>query len=173
MNFFLKVQLGVFVLGLIYFPVASWEAAYDRTCKEADADLKAFLEKHFDPYLPDKWRALEAVCDLSFLPDLIAKRPGAQEVFRWQRTNPKQVQQVCDYRAEIGYCYEDRPMWLTVVSVMQGAVVLVWLLLVIVFVNFLVSDKFWREFPSDTILLIVFFGSGLASGWYLAQWLYA
>ena len=173
MNFLLKVYLGVFVLGLIYFPVASWEAAYDRMCKGADADLKAFLEKRFDPYLPDKRWALESVCGMRTLSDLIAKRPGAQEVFRWQRTNPKQAQDICDYKAEIVYCYEDRPMWLTVVSVIQGVVVLVWLLLVIVFVSFLVSDKFWREFPSDTILLIVFFGSGLASGWYLAQWLYA
>ena len=173
MNIFLKVTLSVFVLGLIYFPVVSWEAAYDRMCKEADADLEAFLEKRFDPYLPDKRWALEYVCLMQRLPDWIAKRPGAQEVFRWQRTNPKQAQEICDYKAEIGYCYEDRPMWLTVVSVIQGAVSLVWLLLVIVFVSFLVSDKFWREFPSDTILLIVFFGSGLASGWYLAQWLYA
>ncbi len=172
MNFFLKVKLGVFVLGLIYFPVASWQAEYDQTCDEAESAIEDYFEKLFYPYTFYKRLAVDALCTV-YVRELLADHSEAQEVFEWQRTNPKQAQEICDYKAEIGYCYEDRPMWLTVVSVIQGAVVLVWLLLVIVFVSFLVSDKFWREFPSDTILLIVSFGSGLASGWYLTQWLYA
>ena len=109
MNFILKVKLGVFVLGLIYFPVASWQAEYDQMCNEAESALEDHLEKRFDPYLPDKRWALESVCGMQTLSDLIAKRPGAQEVLRWQQTNPKQAQEICDYKAQVGYCYEDRP----------------------------------------------------------------